>query len=82
MIARGHDRWVFFTSSKMKIKGSRQAVVMTNNEFTAQLEPGDFFVHLRSVDEIKEIVSGTACRYFVRISKRSLIYLKRKYRNV
>jgi hypothetical protein len=64
----GHNRWLFFTSSKMKIKGPRQAVVMTDNEVTAQLEKGDLFVSLRSVDEIKEIVgtSRTACRYLLR----------------
>jgi hypothetical protein len=40
---------------------------MTDNEVTTQLERGDLFVSLRSVDEIKEIVSTsrTACRYLL-----------------
>jgi hypothetical protein len=64
-----HGRWLYFTSGQMKIKGSRDAVVLTDNEVTTLLERGDLYVSLRSVDEIKGIVdtSRTACRYLLEL---------------
>jgi hypothetical protein len=53
----------------MKVRGSRDAVVLTDNEVTTLLERGYLYLSLRSVDEIKGIVdtSRTACRYLLRI---------------
>jgi hypothetical protein len=48
-----HGRWLYFTSGQMKIKGSRDEVILTDNEVTTLLERGDLYVSLRSVDEIK-----------------------------
>jgi hypothetical protein len=47
----------------MKIKGSRNAVVLTDNEFTTLLERGDLYVSLRSVDEIKGVVDTSRAAY-------------------
>jgi hypothetical protein len=62
-----HARWLYFTSGQIKIRGSRDAVVLTDNEDTTLLERGDLYVSLRSVDKIKGIVdtSRTACRYLL-----------------
>jgi hypothetical protein len=64
-------RWLFFTTEQTKSKGSRKAVVMSDQQVTDMLDSGKIYISLRHVDEVKEIVetSTIACRHLQELLK-------------
>jgi len=64
-------RWLFFTTEKVKVKGARNASVLSDKEMTEKLKRGKIYVSLMHVDEVKEIVenSTSACGYLLELLK-------------
>ncbi|KAF8847989.1 hypothetical protein BDZ45DRAFT_733241 [Acephala macrosclerotiorum] len=64
-------RWLFFTTEKVKVKGARNASVLSDTQMTEKLKRGTIAISLVHVDEIKEIVatSTLACEHLIELLK-------------
>jgi hypothetical protein len=58
-------RWLYLKAEVMKLKGLKDAAVLTDDQVTEKLTNKELYVSLRHVDEIKEVVrnSTEACMY-------------------
>lgn len=65
----GPGRWLNFKTEQMKVKGQRDALVLSDEQVTENLKGGELFVSLQSVDDVKEIVrhSTMACSHLLKI---------------
>jgi hypothetical protein len=64
-------RWLFFSTEKMKVKGVRNASVLSGEQVTEKLKRGKMSISLMHVDEVKEIVSNStlACEHLIELLK-------------
>jgi len=64
-------RWLYFTTEKVKVKGVRNASVLSDEQVTEKLKRGKMSISLMHVDEVKEIVatSTLACEHLTELLK-------------
>jgi hypothetical protein len=64
-------RWLYFTTEKVKVKGVRNASVLSDEQVTDKLKWGKMSISLMHVDEVKEIVatSTLACGHLTELLK-------------
>lgn len=61
------DRWLFFRTHRLKLKGNQQAQILNDEQISEQLGRGDLFASLKHVREVKETVKNStlACDYLL-----------------
>jgi hypothetical protein len=61
------DRWLFFGTNSMNLRGCRQAYILSGEQVSELLRRGDFFASFKDVSELKDVVENStlACDYLL-----------------
>lgn len=64
-------RWLFFMTEQTKVKGTRNASVLSDQQMMDKLERGKIFISLKHVGEVKEIVENSTlvCGFLLELLK-------------